>query len=212
MEEISITEAKAIMGQNFLGPEEATVFLQERKHAWKDVTIPAIPFSRQTLQDAAHEYLLVLSFPVAAEGWEINIANLRQEFGTDPALQEPCFYNQDWYMNETFITSTMPLQWHLLKKDVSENTRAVQPDQLIRQYDMHFPSAILCAYTFFCYQANYKQYLWQFDFVWCADRDHNDDRIYVGKYTDLEGINKNGFSIHRHLSLRSCYGAIEVKG
>jgi hypothetical protein len=33
----------------------------------------------------------------------------------------------------------------------------------------------------------------------------------VGKCHDVDGINKNGFSIHRHLALRKCYGAVEEK-
>ena len=31
----------------------------------------------------------------------------------------------------------------------------------------------------------------------------------LGKYHDVDGVNKNGFSIHRHLSLRPCYGCID---
>lgn len=51
--------------------------------------------------------------------------------------------------------------------------------------------------------------LWYHDFVWCSDVDHNGDRIYVGKYNDIDGVNKDGFSIHRHLALRLCYGCID---
>lgn len=52
--------------------------------------------------------------------------------------------------------------------------------------------------------------LWKHDFVWCSDMDHNGDRIYVGKYHDISGVNKNGFSIHRHLALRECYASINL--
>ena len=52
--------------------------------------------------------------------------------------------------------------------------------------------------------------LWRHDFIWCDDSDHNGDRIYTGRYIDPNGINKNGFNIHRHLSIRPCYGAAPV--
>jgi hypothetical protein len=74
-----------------------------------------------------------------------------------------------------------------------------------------FPSAILCVYAFFAYYCSYGEMLWHNDFVWCLDTDHNGDRIYVGKYHDVDGVNKNGFSIHRHLSLRSCYASVDMK-
>ena len=76
--------------------------------------------------------------------------------------------------------------------------------------NINFPTAILCVYTFFAYYYARKELLWHHDFVWCSDTDHNGDRIYVGKYHDVDEVNKNGFSIHRHLALRNCYGAIAL--
>lgn len=66
----------------------------------------------------------------------------------------------------------------------------------------------MCLY-FFAYYHVRKELLWYHDFIWCHDIDHNGDRIYIGKYHDVDGVNKNGFSIHRHLALRNCYAAIE---
>lgn len=95
------------------------------------------------------------------------------------------------------------------KKNVIESSRAVQPLELLNE-NINFPTAILCVYTFFAYYYARKELLWHHDFVWCSDTDHNGDRIYVGKYHDVDEVNKNGFSIHRHLALRNCYGAIAL--
>ncbi len=100
-------------------------------------------------------------------------------------------------------------RWYLIKKDVFEESRAVMPGDLTQQ-GLIFPPAILCGYTFFAYYYARNEYLWWHDFVWCCDTDHNGDRIYVGKYHDIDGVNKNGFSIHRHLALRPCYGAVNT--
>ena len=125
----------------------------------------------------------------------------------NPDVSEPCLYNQDWYLKEDFIDVNLHTRWFLVKKDVFDESRAVAPEELISQ-KLNFPSAILCAYTFFAYYYARNEYLWWHDFVWCSDTDHNGDRIYVGKYHDVDGVNKNGFSIHRHLGLRSCYGSV----
>ena len=111
-------------------------------------------------------------------------------------------------MYEDFVRKTLESRWYLLKKDVLEGSRAVMPNNLLQQ-NIYFPSAILCVYSFFSYYLSYGKYLWYHDFVWCSDLDHNGDRIYVGKYHDIDGVNKNGFSIHRHLALRKCYAAID---
>jgi hypothetical protein len=129
--------------------------------------------------------------------------------GINPNVSEPCFYNQDWYLKENFIDDTLENKWYLIRKNVFEDTRAMQPNELIEK-GISLPSAILCTYTFFSYYCYNKDLLWKYDFVWCSDMDHNGDRIYVGKYRDIDGINKNGFSIHRHLALRDCYSAINT--
>jgi hypothetical protein len=212
MEREELIEAKEIMGLHFIGPDEIKIFLQSIGKTMASYDVPAIPFSKDELLTCQKDYLLVLTIPKASDDWEINIQNLRAVFGTQPDLKEPCFYNQDWYMQESFIRLVLPLKWRLVKKTVGENTRALAPAEILKDEKYSFPTAIFCAYTFFIHYIVHKQVLWEFDFVWCSDSDHNNDRIYVGKYKDADGLNKNGFSIHRHLSLRNCYGAISVQG
>lgn len=212
MEGTPIISAQRIMGPNFIGPKEITFFLASLgKKAFDESTIPNIPFTQERLAASAKDYMLVLTIPATKDGWILNISNLREAFGINPDKKEPCFYNQDWYLNEPFIYTSLPLQWQLLKKQVLNESRAVTPENILQSSQIHFPSAMLCTYTFFIQHVNRKEILWEYDFIWCSDHDHNNDRVYVGKYRDVDGINKNGFSIHRHLSLRSCYGSILVE-
>lgn len=191
------------MGQNFIGPEQVNEFLQTIGLDKIDVdTCPIIPYETELLQKVAKSYILLRSS-------KVTIQDLRDHFGTDPEKKEPCFYNQDWYLSESFMHDRLEDKWYLIKKDVIDNTRANQPQDILSQ-GIEFPSAVLCAYTFFIYDLVYGEKLWYHDFIWCKDVDHNGDRIYVGKYHDVDGINKNGFSIHRHLALRSCYASIDV--
>lgn len=208
MERTTIDEARLIFKENFIGLDEL-LLLFERFHNKGEAQfiIPEIPWKKDVLETLAENYILILGIP-AWGGGDVNIRNLRNVFGTDPEISEPCFYNQDWYLNEKFIDETLNFRWYLVRKNVFDDSRAVDPD-VLAEHDVKFPSAILCCYTFFAYWFARGIKLWEYDFIWCFDKDHNGDRIYVGKYTDLDGINKNGFSIHRHLALRPCYTAID---
>ena len=183
-----------------------------QKFTKEDIEIeePKIPFSKSLLTKLSSNYILILGIPSVKHTY-ITIRNMRSEFGINPDNSEPCFYNQDWYLNEKFIDSPVLFGWHLIRKNVFEQSRAMDPNLLI-ETSVKFPSAVLCTYAFFSawFAKNVK--LWETDFIWTNDLDHNGDRIYVGKYTDVDGINKSGFSIHRHLALRPCYAAIDVVG
>lgn len=221
MERTELTRLKSLFGSNLLGPDE----LQPLVSRWGKATgrrgllgnlahcapsrlePPPLNYSWADLESHAKDYILVMG-QSSIHGVDVTLRNLREVFGIDPEQQEPCFYNQDWYLNETFLDTKLENRWYLLKKDVFESSRAELPDKLSKE--ISFPSAVLCAYTFFAYYLYYKQPLWYHDFIWCCDLDHNGDRIYVGKYHDIDGVNKNGFSVHRHLALRPCYAAVDA--
>lgn len=198
----SISIACSVMGNNFIGPKEINILfgLMGRSPLNEDV-VPEVNYDIETLKQHASEFILVYG----ADG--VDIFDIRNHFGFNPEVSEPCFYNQDWYLSEDFIHRNMDNKWYLIKKEVLEGTRAIMPMDIIAS-GVKFPSAILCVFTFFAYYYAYGQMLWCHDFVWCEDVDHNGDRIYVGKYHDVDGINKNGFSVHRHLALRPCYASV----
>lgn len=202
--------ARQFFGENFIGKEELKPFFNAL--GFKDVEIQEKPieYSDSDLRRAANDGYILIYGVEHIDGQLINLRFLREKFGVNPDTSEPCFYNQDWYLKETFMDETfLNAQWFLIKKDVFEDTRAEMPSDLEKR-GLHFPLAILCAYTFYAFYFARKKFLWWHDFVWCSDTDHNGDRIYVGKYHDIDGVNKNGFSIHRHLALRPCYGSIQV--
>lgn len=199
--------AKGILGDAFLGPEELRPLLGELGFGQAALSEVDVPYDADTLTRAAAEGYVLVFCPSTVDGVPITLRLLRSHFGVDPAVSEPCFYNQDWYLAESFLDLPLDGRWHLVKKTVQEDSRAVQPADLM-EAGYTFPSAVLCAWTFFSWYYARKEFLWWHDFVWCSDTDHNGDRVYVGKYHDIDGVNKNGFSIHRHLALRPCYGAV----
>ncbi len=209
----NLERAKRLFGANFLGPDEVRCLIEKFEPDYSFNEIPQINYSWDVLEKYAKEgYILVMGVPeIYPQNKKLTIRMLRDKFGFDPNVAEPCFYNQDWYLSESFIDEPLSLGWYLIKKEVFEDTRAEQPVDIMAK-GINFPTAILCTYTFFTYYFARNQYLWWHDFVWCCDTDHNGDRIYVGKYHDVDGVNKNGFSIHRHLALRPCYGSVNYIG
>jgi hypothetical protein len=206
----TIEVAEKILGKNFLGPLQLQMFLDELGMKFDFKNIPDIPFEASKLLALRDKFILILGVPEANDGLAISIRNMRSIFGINPDVKEPCFYNQDWYLNEDFMDLKLEYKWYLLKKEVIDDSRSKNPDHFLEIHsDWSFPSSILCVFSFFAYYFHSKgDKLWNYDFVWCYDKDHNGDRVYVGKYTDVNGINRSGFSIHRHLSLRNYHGAI----
>lgn len=206
--------ASRIFGTNMIGAEKLLSC-----NAIKDFLnldkllqdVPFIPYSVSVLESLCESHLLVLTVSQYVDGSPLNLLNMKQHFGTQSTSKErPCFYNQDWYHNEPFATGNLlPYNWSLIPQKINDDTRAKSPEDIIKK-GFSFPSAILCAYTFFVNFLINNNVLWENDFLWCSDLDSNGDRIYVGRYRDPAGIAKDGFSIHRHLKLRNHYGAISV--
>lgn len=202
-------QIRQIFGVNYIGKEELKPFFKALGFGDMEIQEKPIEYSDSDLLKAAEEGYILIYGVEHISGQNITLRFLRDKFGVNPDVSEPCLYNQDWYLKEDFMDVALNGQWYLIKKEVFEESRAVMPGDLTQQ-GLNFPPAILCGYTFFAYYYARKEYLWWHDFVWCCDTDHNGDRIYVGKYHDIDGVNKNGFSIHRHLALRPCYGAVSV--
>ena len=208
MERVStINEAKEIMGPNFMGPQELKL-IADKMPIKISSAIPLIPFGFEELKTKQDDYLLILGTSQMQNGELLTLKSLRNYFGINPELSEPCFYNQDWYLNENFFKNPLETKWYLIRKSVLQETRGKNLDEM--KIITTFPTAILCAYSFFAHWFFSKEYLWENDFVWCKDIDVNGDRIYVARYIDRAGICKNGFSIHRHLRIRENYGCIDI--
>lgn len=202
---IKETEAKRILGEDMISPGDLiniTSIPFDVPQSCKE-----IPFSETELLDHKGRYYLIYGISCFKNGCPVTINSLKEMIGVNPEIQEPCFYNQDWYDKEAFAQIPMTEGWYFIRKNLFEESRAAQPD--VFENKVNFPSAIRCTYSFFVVWNVRKKILWKEDFVWCSDRDHNGDRIYVGRYYDPDGVNKNGFNVHRHLALRNCYGCID---
>lgn len=176
---------------------------------------PEIPFSENTLKAHSSTHVLIFTPSTYADGTPITLVSLREKFGVDPETSEPCMYDQDWYLKEEFANRSLDGRWHLIRKNVLEDMRGKEPKNIEKTFSGEgFPNAATATFAFFAWWFHAGgERLWEHDFLWCSDTDHNGDHIYVGRYEDSTGVNKNGFNIHRHLALRSSYSAApEIQG
>lgn len=110
------------------------------------------------------------------------------------------FYPQDWYDNEEFMHQSFEPRLYTIPKNIQNSSRGEYP------YGVKLYPAILVTYIFIMFYQKYNVILWPNDYIWCDTFDSNGDRIYVGRYYDPLNISKNGFSIHRHLTIKNNYG------
>ena len=202
-----IESAKEIFGNNFIGLKELSS-ISNYMQLCLDTIEPPIPYSIDQLMKFKDTHFLILGVSWMQNCNPVTIHSLREHFGIDPSKSEPCFYNQDWYLNEKFIHNQLSNEWYLIRKSIINESRGKSPEILIEKYNL--PSAILCAYSFFVCWLYLSQALWRNDYIWCKDIDHLGDQIYVGQYFDITKTNKNGFSIHRYLSIKNNYGCISL--
>jgi hypothetical protein len=209
----TVTAAGKIMGLNIIGPDQLDGFKDQMGIILpfkRKSEIPPIPFSTGLLEQYCDTHLLILGITWAADGEALTLVKMRSHFGVDPGQREPCFYNQDWYLNEAFAKSfALAPNWFLMRKDLAGHSRGKEPSEL--PGNLRLPTALLACFAFFGYYfVSSGKKLWERDFIWCSDSDHNGDQIYVGRYNDLSGTNKSGFNIHRHLKIRENYGIADL--
>jgi len=192
--------------ENIIGPEDL-----KKMGKFFPVTIPdpvpLMPFAPDK------DYIIVLGCSKTANGDNLTLNKMRSMFGINPEKSEPCFYNQDWYFNERFAREkTLRDKWYMIRKNYKKGSAGKDPKKVVLDENEALPSAVLTAFVFFAYWFTTGGIaLWETEFLWCLDNDSNRDQIYTGRYRDPIRMNKNGFNIHRHLSIKPNYGIIPVR-
>ena len=141
---ITIEEANSLFKHNFVGPSELNQLLSVLKLPAISLSeVPSIPYTKEELEKYSQDYILILGLKQRG-GQNLSMRFFRDEFGVNPDKKEPCLYNQDWYLSEEFIDRTLDNKWYLIRKEVISESRAIMPQQMIQEWHLKLPSAILC--------------------------------------------------------------------
>lgn len=202
-----INAAKELFGSSFIGPEEINGLKSELQFLnVNNLKSTSIPFDLALLDRLKSSHFLFYFHPYFKDNSFVTIMKLRSFFGSDASISEPCFYNQDWYLNERFASShSIGAGWYLIQKEVATETRGLSPETIDH---INAPPILLCTYLFFLHYTINNSILWENDYIWCDERDMNGDLLYVGRYKDASKLVKNGFSVHRHLRIKNNYGSV----
>ena len=100
-------QIRQLFGVNYIGKEELKPFFKALGIGVLDIQELPIEYSDSQLQEAADQgYILIYGIGEIC-GHSITLKYLRDTFGIDPDQSEPCLYNQDWYMKEDFMDTTL---------------------------------------------------------------------------------------------------------
>ena len=130
----TIEEAKKIMGNNFIGPADllnndkiSDLFFINTNE------IPTIPYNINELNSIKISHFLILVLDESKDRNKISLYKLRHFFGFNPEEKEPCFYNQDWYLNEPFYNDIkLKSSWVLFSIEILESTRSIDPNIIFK--------------------------------------------------------------------------------
>jgi hypothetical protein len=115
----------------------------------------------------------VIAFPTPISAVGLNILNLRQILGTNPAHQ-PAFFDHPWYLEEAFAKQDCEPGWHL------------------RKSGLELPSAIEITLMLFLHYVGTGEQLLQKKHSWCRDE------ASMNRFVTVGAFGRNGLFISGH--------------
>lgn len=168
--------AKEIMGENYLGPEDAMKHFGVSFTDKELVQLREIPFTEAELEACKKTHILFAGYP-------LSILDIRNK-------AKHLFYNQGWYDNQAFAKNEkVNLQWYLIRKDEvpSSTSKTWQQQQSLLTDNETTPRASEVIYMVMLYCLVIGKRLFGNMYVRCSDLGSGGRRVYVG-YFDSGGL------------------------
>jgi len=164
MKTVSLIEAQAIMGRNYIGPADLEkilpLFASDQKRLKR---FYPIPFSQEILQKHRRTHILIFDL-----GWSIKKLR-RQVWQVRP---DEIFANiapaKPWYQRELFFNLSARPQWRLIRKQAVKNSlnqNFVQQSQFLYVSGEYIPEAREVVFSMITYYLKTKQRLFRDYFV-----------------------------------------------
>ena len=173
-------QARAIMGKNFFGIEEAVKHLGINPSKHQLACLAEIPWSKGILTTCKDTHILAAIFP-------LSILDLR-----DKVANKCLFHKEEWYNKQPFAQDAGEIAWHLVRKTRVTDSLGKNwtQQQALLSHDQETPRAQVMVYTIIGHFLATGERLFEKVYVRCSDRVSEGYRVDVGKF-DTDGLYVN---------------------
>lgn len=215
-ENISVNEAKRIMGNDFFGPEEVIALFKPHLSKNMREKIKKINISPSRLEEAKNQYILYLGVSNLENGdLDANIDGFRNFFGTQKTL--PVWFNaeeyekacktlgfksvdtiSDWPKLEEVLEKRIKLGWYLIeKKDIDESDESsekfLQPKVIFLSY-FELKAGSPSNYTYFAFLWNrrYEKIPYKYSWIITSSKITEHHTYFIRPRYGIEGREECG--------------------
>jgi hypothetical protein len=171
-------QARAIMGKNFFGVEEAIKHFGVNPSKQQLAYLAEVPFTKEVLKSCKDTHVLVAVFPMS-------ILDIRGK------VERKLFYSHDdaWYNNQTFAKDKGEVGWQLVRKvPIADSTNKTwNEQQALLSQDEETPKAQVVVYTIIGHFLATGERLFESIYVRCSDLGSDGHRVAVGRF-DAGGL------------------------
>jgi len=171
-------QARAIMGKNFFGVEEAIKHFGVNPSKQQLAYLAEVPFTEEVLKSCKDTHVLVAVFPMS-------ILDIRGK------VEHKLFYSHDdaWYNKQAFAKDKGEVGWQSVRNvPIADSTNKTwNEQQVLLSKDEETPKARVMVYTIIGHFLATGERLFENIYVRCSDLDSDGDRIDVGD-VDAEGL------------------------
>jgi len=174
--------ARAIMGKNFLGVEEAIQHFKLQPSEQAISRLKEIPFSESVLRECKNTHILIADLGLSI-------------IGVKSRVDRNLFYSKEdaWYTNQAFAQKEGEVTWRLIRKDIvpSSTSKTWQQQQALITAVEETPEARAMVYTNILYYLVHGSRLFSSVYARCSDLGSGGCRVCVGGFGS-EGLSVGG--------------------
>jgi hypothetical protein len=188
--------AREVMGENFLGIEEAMLCFDAAFTPEELATLAEIQFSEAELEECKNTNLLVCGYPMT-------VLDIRAKAPNKKPKNTFYSYKDARYETQTFATNEkVGLRWHLIRKTAVENSfsKTFKDQKPLLSVNDEVPRACELVYAVVLYFMVAGERLFENVYVRCVDLTSDGSRVGVG------GFGSGGLNVCDHWDVnRSAY-------
>ncbi len=191
-------QARAIMGTNFFGLQEAIQHFGVSPSRRQLAALSEVPFTEATLTECKDTHILVAVFP-------LSILDIRGKVGTK------LFYDRDWRNKDAFVRGRGKgvANWHLVRKTPVANSTSKTWDeqQALLAANEYVPTACTMTHTIIGHFLATGVRLFENIWVRCSDLVWN---IWNNRRVSVGGFGADGLDFDSYLG--DCRGRVSIIG